>query len=215
MAKWQELGFTDTQLPIDTKNLPDQPGAGFAPLPQPSDDLILVLPSYEVMEGAWDKVMSSSGEVYPLLVLADDARLTTLDGTRVRARFSALPRTVAGKTASDLHFLLVGGFGHTAPIPTAASLYQAVMSHAGSKFRARHGWTANCNSNANIYDENGEQISGKHGCGRRYADRGYKKRDGTEVFPIPQVEGKFAERFSCKCGAVLRAFSQFDNFRKA
>lgn len=74
----------------------------------------------------------------------------------------------------------------------------------------------------------GGKQAGTKGCGRRYSSNPYKPNPekaakakakfGGERFPIPKDPvdpGKYALRFRCKCGNMLRAYSQIDVFRKA
>jgi hypothetical protein len=111
----------------------------------------------------------------------------------------------------------VGAFKHASPIVGGLGLVQAVLIYAGQRFKARLGWQTSCNPNNEIYNADGERVQGKKGCGRRYGERAYKKRNGEKVLAIPTLpNGQLAERFQCageNCGAYLRAFGNLSNFR--
>jgi len=221
MSKWNELGFDSEPVPVDVDDMPEQPGAAFGPMPQPGD-YVFRLPEQDILADAWSHQLDDKGKKHPVLALATpprgeagpDARLLMDDGLKFRAKLNGQPRDFNGKLASDLHFLVVGAFKHAAPIVGGLGLVQAVLLYAGQRFRARLGWQTNCNPANDVYNADGEQVPGQKGCGRRYAERAYKKRNGEKVIAIPAGEdGKFSERFECICGAHLRAFGNLNNFR--
>jgi hypothetical protein len=220
MAKWNELGFGSEPVPVDVSDLPEQPGASFAPIPQPGD-YSFALPAQDVLAEAWDFQLDEKGARHPILMLAQpkqgeagpDARLSMDDGQKVRTRLSGQPRDFNGKMASDLHFLVSGAFKHSAPIVGGLGLVQAVLLYAGQRFKSYFGWSTRCNPANDIYGADSQIVTGKKGCGRRYGERAYTKKNGEKVLEIPKVDGKFVERFECVCGAHLRAFGNLNNFR--
>lgn len=220
MAKWDALGFGSEPVPVDVSDLPDQPGASFAPLPQPGDATFR-LPDSDALAEAWEHQIDDKGTRHPVLVLSrprqgetgPDARLDMAGYGKIISRLSGKPREIQGRLASDLHFLVAGAFEHKAPIVGALGLAQAVLLYAGKDFRAYYGWQTNCNAANDIYGDDGQQIPGKKGCGRRYGERAFKTKAGNQTLAIPVVDGKLSERFECVCGASLRAFGNLNNFR--
>jgi len=90
------------------------------------------------------------------------------------------------------------------------------------------GW---CNAEKDIYTEEGKK-AGTKGCGRRFSSNPYAP-DATKIaankalqqdpyhgerfaIPVdPSDPTKYSLKFKCKCGAVLRAYSNIDVFRVA
>lgn len=87
--------------------------------------------------------------------------------------------------------------------------YGTALTKAGGKrFTIEHALTARCDPKRDIYKD-GAIIKGKKGCGAKYASEVYKG-----VIAIPKDEdGFFATRFTCTCGAELRAWGQIRSFR--
>ena len=87
----------------------------------------------------------------------------------------------------------------------------ALKSHAGESFAGDLSWTSYCSTSRNIFKD-GKVQEGITGCGQRYALRGYKKRGGGEVLPIPMNSHGYMQRFDCKCGALVSAWPEISNF---
>lgn len=114
-----------------------------------------------------------------------------------------------------------------------------IAAHEGRRMEIVTDLTANCNKEANAYvydpaqDKNVD--SGRKGCGRKYGtkyraanktwgeviklpfateeyDSGEKDKDGNPVMASRTVEGVFATRFSCVCGAALNCFTNIVSF---
>ena len=81
-------------------------------------------------------------------------------------------------------------------------------------------YTATCSATKDTYHHNpntgrSELRAGTKGCGQRYRVEGYTpKKGGAVVLSIPREEdGKVALRFTCTCGAELRAWPQLQGYR--
>lgn len=112
---------------------------------------------------------------------------------------------------SDLAQLLGNAFGER---PTKnMEFITAIQKHAGKSFKARVTWSTNCSENRDIYGQDAKPVTGKRGCGRKYRENSFTTKTGVAYLAIPKKsDGKFAEKFACPCGAVLRVFPNLGNF---
>jgi hypothetical protein len=215
-------------------NPADAPDLGFREAPQPGTYTFL-LPSKEKLLGVRklpdgkeepviDTYQTTKG---PRLKVEfkGDASLGLYNGNLEPVpfpyRISNEERHFGEMVVSDWLFLLKA-LGEDQPLRTLRDYKEALLSHAGEKFKADVDWQARCRRDVEIRGEDGKPIAGKKGCGREYRNylpkKQRKDKDGrpVETFLIPRADGRFAERFVCKCGvAHLRAFPQLSRYQSA
>lgn len=216
MPNINELGLLDETLPVDTKNLPEQP-QGFELL-QPGNGYTFVLPDSEILSEAFDVIQTANGQRLEV-TFGGKASLKTTTGARVFTRIDNKEFTAGKKgeekLTSNLAYLLTA----LGAVVTKGnkSYADAILAHAGESFVADWTWTAYCNPKEKIYNEAGGREE-KLGCGAEYAIGAYtKKKDQKQVIGIPKDEdGRYAEHFICStedCGAAMRAFGKIRNIR--
>jgi hypothetical protein len=99
--------------------------------------------------------------------------------------------------------LLLKALGFKGTLSTNKAYIAALQQYPGGVFMADPDWSAYCNPQRAIYKDGGK-VEGTLGCGQRYGLRAYSKKDGTKVVLIPKDEaGRWADRFTCACGAEL------------
>lgn len=98
---------------------------------------------------------------------------------------------------------------------------EALVAAAEREFVAENTLTANCSKDRDTYQMNprtnrSEQTSIK-GCGQKFRVQGFVPRNGgPEIYSIPRDEhGRVALRFTCPCGAEIRAWGSLQGIRPA
>jgi hypothetical protein len=214
VANINDLGLRNEELPLgDIADMPSGFGSN-APVPQPGIYRFR-LPSEEAIMNCFEVTDSESGQILTA-IFKDEAFLfnETLKqyySGRVNSRIRMIGKGEDKKPVSDFALLLKA----VKSLPehnTLASMAQALTKAAGRTFIAEHQLTATCNPQRDIYQD-GKVLTGKKGCGARYGQEAYTPQNGKPVGAIPVVDGMVATRFTCECGAELRAWGQLRGFR--
>ena len=203
---------------------------------------VFELPPLAVLKGAIDsKVEAEEGEegqkakvTRIAVAFRDGAELKVIQSPRgerngelVTARISNVRRPRGKKgdgdrpLVSDMDYLLQK-LGEPKRPQSNQAYEQALLRHAGQAFGADVTWNANCRKDRHIrvelVDEKGQAVGttildGKDpnnpdeqlGCGKRYYQRDLEKDEN----------GKYLERMTCECGAILYCNENLENFRGA
>lgn len=223
----------------DWGNVPEQVGSRRALL-QPGP-YVFELPPLATLKAAIKDLKAEEGEEGQKVkvkriaaVFRDGAELKVVQSPRgerngelVTYRISNVrrPRGKKGDDArplvSDMDYLLQK-LGEPKRPTTNEAYVQALLRHAGQPYAADVTWGAHCDKTRHIrvalVDDNGQPagttiLDGNDpnnpeeqlGCGKRYYQRDLEKDD----------QGKYAERVTCECGAILYCNENQENFRSA
>lgn len=222
MANLNDLPLNAEEIKeVDVENVP-QFGGGASPVPQPGR-YVMRLPSSEAIFECFELDNSDPNQGTRLkAIFAGAASLFNVTLQQYYdARISNKVRAIKRKNKSgeeEMMYVsemaqLLNAVG-AIPEGKTNTAYGAALTQAGGRsFLLEHTITASCNKGRDVYKA-GKVIAGVKGCGAQYATESYQKKDGTVVRLIPQVDGKFALRFECECGAELRCWSQIRGFGK-
>ena len=217
---FRKLALKDEKVEVDYENIPEQrtggapnlpPGRYIFELPKNLDEAWIVRET-----GKGQRVALESDRDHPIVIaqvlksqdeplIGEVWRGSISNAERNRARKGEPERLV-----SDMTYLLRDGLGDQEAKPKSNKEFIAALNkHAGARFAADVEWSTYCNKEKTRYIEVEEQAvedpDGTRGCGTNY----YQSS-------IPRDEqGYYKERFSCKCGASLRAFTGLTRFGKA
>lgn len=227
-------------VPTDMRKLADQI-IQREPLPQPGPGYGFRLPAISLADENWDDVEGDGGVKGFSYTFRGGQELVVIKAPRQRDInkpvgwiANNLDRKMGDNVANTMVYLI------QATVPDMAEKLQgkpnsawarALVAASGQRFRGRLDWAVKCNPKNDIYkvteDESGNVVEagvvkGKKGCGRSYATRIFKKRDGSKSILFPRYEedvlddagevvahaGDWVERFDCLCGARLGAFAE-------
>lgn len=208
---------------VDFDNMPTGIGAAFQEPPQPGT-FVFRLPPAEALFSCFDKTMVPDQGERLIAILKDAAALynETLKqsyGLRITNVTRYITRDNEQMAVSDLAMVLkaVDSLPANGSNPAYA---QALIKAGGRRFIADNTLTATCSTTKDTYHHNpntgrSELRAGVKGCGQRFRVEGYTpKKGGAVVLSIPREEdGKVALRFTCTCGAELRAWPQLQGYR--
>lgn len=224
MADLNNLGLSEkAQADVDFDNMPTGIGGSIIEPPQPGIYKFR-LPTAPVISGCFDKLVHPDQGERLVAVFRDDSALhnLTLDNhynVRMTNVVRYLQRRGQDKplAVSDLAQLLkaVGSIptGHT-----NRAYAEALVAAAEREFVAESTLTANCSPSRDTYRPNPvtgrSEPSSIKGCGQRFRVDGYTPRTGPVVYSIPRDDhGKVLLRFSCPCGAEVRAWGSLQGIR--
>lgn len=226
MADINNLGLDPKYtVDIDFDTMPTGIGASFTEPPQPGTYQFRLPPS-EALYSCFEKVNDLNQGERIAAVLKDAAVLWNITrnesyGTRFTNVIRYITRDKVELAISDMALLLKA----VDSIPDGnsnAAYANALIKAGGRQFLADNTLTANCAPARDTYAHNEttgrtEIRTGIKGCGQRYRVEGYTPRGGGKpVFAIPHDQddpSKVALRFTCTCGASLRAWPQLQGFR--
>lgn len=216
MPSIHDLGLNDEPRGLDFNAMPT--GMGSRPVtPQPGIYKFR-LPSEDALFNAFDVIDDGTDKILQVK-FRDEAMLFNVSlnnwySTNVNNRIRSFKRGEDNITFSDLSLLIAATKVPVPDNPTDTDLANALVSAAGKEFMAEHTLSTACSSKRDVYRD-GKTIPGLKGCGLSYSSDPYTKKDGTEVLPIPKDAGALALRFTCSCGAELRAWANLRGFRSA
>lgn len=209
MANLNDLELNDDVVPeINPEDMKEQRGGRTEPL-YPGDYLF-TLPS----EFDFKPVETDKGQRVAV-VFREDKALQTPAGP-VNTQISNVERVIVDfdtkeeSLVNDFGFLLKA-LGFKGPLKTNRDYAQALSEFPGAKFLGTIEWSAYCNPKREKYVDGEKQED--TGCGARYGQKSYKKRNGEVVTAIPKADGKFASTFTCSCGAELNVFQNIQRIR--
>jgi len=244
MAHLDDLvtAFSPEDAPdVDMANMPDEISAP-KPAPYPGRYTLQLPPEFNFEPFEASKPPEVEGgekrKVKRLRVVFDDSHPITIvasaplntdwighNVTGVRISNNEYPSGDEKLMVSELGFLLKKGFGEILPARAGSVEYaRALVTHANQKFGADIEWSAFCDPDRKryIYDEkSGRNVEDQTaGCGQRWAQNTFTKRDGTTTkqirMEVVEIGGqsvqRFAEHFRCDCLASLRCFPRLRNF---
>jgi hypothetical protein len=225
MADINDLGLDPKYTSeVDFDNMPTGIGGTIADPPQPGVYRFRLPPS-NILLGCFEKQMVPEQGERITAVLRDSASLinVSLGGQPYPIRISNTVRYVTRGdkqvAISDMAMLLKA----VDCIPengSNAAYAHALIKAGGREFDAESTLSATCSETKDIYAHNpntgrSETQTGHKGCGQKFRVEGYTpKKGGKPVLSIPRdEEGKVATRFTCTCGAELRAWPQLQAFK--
>lgn len=227
MSDLNNLGLTPNPWDINFDELPMGFGSSIINPPQPGT-YQFQLPSRDQIEKSFEIIAHPEQGSRLRCTFRDDTALQNLTLSEpYNTSLSNIVRIITPKKegkkpfgVSDIASLLKA-VGSIPANQTIEGYKDALRAAAGAKFLADHILTATCNKNKDryAYDENvGKSVlqSGIKGCGRRYRLEAWDGGGDVNkaVLAIPREEdGKFALRFSCPCGAEVRAWGSLQGFR--
>lgn len=199
MANINNLQLNDEVLPeINPEEMKEQTSGRVDPL-YPGD-YAFTLP----LEFDFETVESQKGQRVAVL-FKNDTMLQTPAGPYA-GRITNIERVITDRdtgdeyTVSDFGFLLKA-LGFKGKLKSNKDYVEALLPYAGKTFLATIEWTGYCNPQREIYKD-GEKVEGVTGCGARYGQRSYTKKNGEKVGQIPKDDhGRWSERFVCSCEA--------------
>lgn len=206
--------------PIPVLNVEDLPEYGsWAPPPQPGPyrfklpaALDTVFELYEDKDKQYVRVLFDKDN--PLLITQDVRQKHT--GEAFQTRLTNQRRKRGEIEVSDLDFLLKA-LGETTT-PTSNRAYMEVLkTHAAQEFLSDITYSWQCSETRDRYIDDGaggtkKDETGQKGCGKKFYQAEKTKKPEQQ---IAKVNGEYPYEISCTCGAVIRAFGNLDNFRKA
>lgn len=212
----QDLGLKDEALPHSGQSLADLPEFGtWAPPPQPGPyrfqlprDLSAIYDVFDVKDRG-QRIRVQFDREHPLLITQSLGGKS--NGQPFETRISNLERNRgkkgSGVVASDFDYLL-RGLGERQTPQGNRGYIQALQQHAGQEFGAdlTYSWMCSEERDIRTRDEHGatQVVEGTKGCGAKYYQQDVDK----------QPDGSVPYEISCaKCGALLRAFANLENFR--
>jgi len=229
MADLNDLNLSPTPYTtdIDFDHMPTGIGGTVIEPPQPGI-YVFRLPSAPVLSTCFEKIEpgQTNGQWQRLAaVLRDAAALHNVTLNQpYNARLTNVIRYLTRRgqeeklAISDLAQLLKS----VGSLPSAQSNLAyalALVAAADREFVAENTLSATCNPARDTYrlNENtgrSEQTTIK-GCGQKFKIEGYTPKDGGRaVYFIPRDEaGKLQLRFTCPCGAEIRAWGNLQGFR--
>lgn len=229
MPKLSDLGLGNEQVgqALDYDTMPDQMG-GFSEPPQPGhyrfkfparmDDI------WETFEHAngnppGKRIRAKFDDAHPLTII--QSPLGKQDGEPFQTSISNAERRRGKKddtTApfiSDMDYINRDVWGlKTKPQGGNVGYAQEFQKHASTEMSAAITWNWFCNPKKNIYVDNGQggymEVQ-QLGCGTSYYQKDIDKVPSNPEDPnsLPV----FPFRISCKCGAVVRAFANLEQFK--
>lgn len=209
MANLNELELNDDVVPeINPEDMKEQRGGRLEPL-YPGDYLFTLPTAFD-----FEPVETEKGQRLRVL-FREDKVLQTPAGS-VSTQISNVERVITDwetkeeSLVSDFGFLLKA-LGYKEKLKTNRDYAEALSQYPGEKFLATIEWSAYCNPKREKYIDGEKQED--TGCGARYGQKSYKKRNGEQVNSIPKVDGKFASNFVCSCGAELGVFQNLQRIR--
>jgi hypothetical protein len=195
-------------------NLPE--GGGAFPKPPQPGTYLFTLPT-QFTGRMFETIQTPADGARVRVHFEDDKQLKMEDGKTFRCSITnvARVRNKEGGKSSDLALLLKNGLGETAAPKTNVEYARALAKHAGESFLADVELSGRCSPDRDIYKD-GKRQEGVKGCGTEFRMDSYVKKNGQEVYAIPQAGGQWATEFQCpnpKCLAVIRAFANLNRFR--
>jgi hypothetical protein len=217
MANPNELKLTNEEVEGDFENMPTGMSAVLTP-PQPGI-YTFTIPAAEVLYHAFNTQQDAKQGQRLVVEFRDEAALLMDPNAQpYHCNISNRTRVINFKSGpvvvSDMAMMLKA-LGIVPEAMTNPGFAKAMLAAGGKRFRGEHTLTANCSTKRDIWKDGKEQ-KGKKGCGQRYAVESYEPRDGSRVvLAIPKDErGQVSTRFTCACGADLRAWGTLRGFKK-
>lgn len=226
MADLNDLGLDPKyKAEVDFENMPTGIGGTFADPPQPGVYLF-TLPPGPIILKCFEVVKDPEQGERIAANLKDAASLVNESlkqpyPTRITNVVRYVQRGDQQLAISDMAMLLKA----VDSIPengSNAAYGQALIAAGGRQFVAESTLTATCSPTKDAYFHNpntgrSEKQEGRKGCGQKYRVEGYTPKGGKPpVLSIPRdEEGKVAVRFTCTCGAEVRAWPQLQGFKPA
>lgn len=234
MPKLDELNLDPKAAPdVDMENLPEEFGDFTSP-PYPGSYTFqlpheLDFEPYKVKidDKEVERVRVNFDNAHPLLVVAATPENVDEVGkmiTMYRIGNAEYSFTRKGEkvTTSEMAHLLKGAFGQNLPKGATNQQYAAALDAvAGQMFGCEVQWESYCNPDKKRWIMGKDEKRAEDtvaGCGRRYAQSGYTKGDGTVVYDIPKETGEgdigefFADEFPCQCGGLVRARARLKRY---
>jgi hypothetical protein len=221
------LGLKPNDWDVDFDNLPEGFGAAYSAPPQPGTytfqmpGRVQIEKSFEIFDHP------EQGKRLRCTFRDDTALMNVTLNQSYNANISNVVRIIAPKSGrqpfkvSDMASLLKA-LGSIPANGTIEGYQEALLAAAEGIFLADSTLSATCNSMRDTYgyDETlGKSVlrPGIKGCGQRFRTEAYTPSNGSRpIYAIPRDEtGKFELRFTCPCGADVRAWPQLQGFRHA
>lgn len=209
---------------VDFENMPTGIGGSFVEPPQPGIYKFR-LPSAPIIAASLEKILHPEQGDRLAAVFRDASALLNLSlNEPYNIRMTNVVRFIQRRGAdkplavSDLAQLLksVGSI----PKDSSTKAYaEALIAAAGREFVAENTLTANCSETRPTYRmnpaTNRSEPSPIKGCGQKFRVEGYAPRNGSrEIYSIPRDgNGLVSLRFSCPCGAEIRAWGSLQGIR--
>ncbi len=211
MADINNLQLNDEVLPeVNPEEMKDQTGGRVDPL-YPGDYLFTLPLTFD-----FETVESQKGQRVAVLFKSENM-LQTPAGPYA-GRVSNIERVITDWDSKEEHIVsdfgyLLKALGYKGMLRTNRDYLDAILQYPGKTFLATIEWTGYCNPQREIYKD-GEKQEGTTGCGARYGQRSYTKKNGEKVGLIPKDDtNRWAERFACSCGAEVNIFPSLQRIR--
>jgi hypothetical protein len=229
MPKLSDLGLTNEQVgqALDYDTMPDQMG-GFTEPPQPGmyrfrfparmDDI------WEVFEHAngnppGKRIRAKFDDTHPLTIIQSPGE--TKNGEPFTTNITNAERRrgkkddAAAPFISDMDYINRDVWGlKSKPAGGNVGYAQEAQKHASTEMTATVTWNWYCNPKRNIYVDNGQ--GGYMEVQQPGCDTSYYQKDVDKVLSNPEDPKSpqiYPFRITCKCGAVVRAFANLEQFK--